>query len=158
MLLDKFGVQSPRISRREGRHERSTMAARLFLSKLLQIARVGSRLEVSIHPCMPVVRNLFISYLNAGVRGWVNYYGNFTRSALRAVFNPLYFILAKWAMRKFRRLRGRPNRAHRWGQRVQVSPVVVALSTHISLFYSRLWFHLSSITRLERRPSNEPND
>ena len=59
--------------------------------------------------------------LNPVVRGWVNYYGNFTRSALRSVFNPLHFILAKWAMRKYRRLRGRPNRARRWLKRIRNS-------------------------------------
>jgi len=57
--------------------------------------------------------------LNPVLRGWVNYYGNFTRSALYSVLNPLHYILVKWTMRKYRRFRWCPKRASQWLQRIR---------------------------------------
>lgn len=53
---------------------------------------------------------------NAKVQGWINYYGAFNRSALRGLFEYLNFRLVKWAMRKYKRFRGRWLRAYRWVQ------------------------------------------
>lgn len=51
---------------------------------------------------------------NPIIRGWIEYYGSFHRSALYAVFRPLNRALAKWARRKYKRLRGHQRRASRW--------------------------------------------
>lgn len=51
---------------------------------------------------------------NPIIRGWIEYYGSFHRSALYAVFRPLNRALAKWARRKYKRLRGHQRRALRW--------------------------------------------
>jgi len=51
---------------------------------------------------------------NPYLRGWVNYYGRYHRSALYAVFQPLHFALVRWATRKYKRLRGRRQRAGKW--------------------------------------------
>ena len=51
---------------------------------------------------------------HAHVRGWINYYGAFHRSALRKLFEQLDYRLVKWAMRKYQRFRGRWLRAYRW--------------------------------------------
>jgi RNA-directed DNA polymerase len=45
--------------------------------------------------------------INSVVRGWINYYGKYYRSALYPIFNQLNKALRKWAMRKCKRLRGR---------------------------------------------------
>lgn len=51
---------------------------------------------------------------NPIIRGWVNYYSRYQRSALYEAFNPLNLMMAKWAMRKFKRFRGHQRRASRW--------------------------------------------
>jgi RNA-directed DNA polymerase len=53
---------------------------------------------------------------NPVLRGWINYYGSFYRSALYRTFQPLNNILAQWATRKYKRLRGHKRRACHWLQ------------------------------------------
>ena len=55
---------------------------------------------------------------NPVIRGWINYYGCFYKSALYPIFQTLNNILARWASRKYKRLRGRKRRAHLWLQRI----------------------------------------
>lgn len=55
---------------------------------------------------------------NPVVRGWINYYGCFYKSALYPIFQTLNNILARWASRKYKRLRHRQRRAHHWLQRI----------------------------------------
>jgi len=52
--------------------------------------------------------------INAQVRGWINYYGAFYRSELYFLALRINQHLVRWAMQKFKRLRGRPDRAWRW--------------------------------------------
>jgi RNA-directed DNA polymerase len=52
--------------------------------------------------------------LNPVISGWINYYGRFCRSELHSVLDHINKALAKWAMRKFKRLRRRKTRAHAW--------------------------------------------
>ncbi len=52
------------------------------------------------------------------VRGWMNYYGNFYKSALYATLRHLNGILVRWAMRKFKRLRRHQRRAEYWLGRI----------------------------------------
>ena len=53
------------------------------------------------------------------VRGWINYYGAFYRSMLYSLAARIDEHLVRWAMQKFKRLRGRPTRAWRWLDTVQ---------------------------------------
>ena len=46
--------------------------------------------------------------LNPQVRGWINYYGAFYRSELYFLSKRIDEHLYRWAMEKFKRLRGRP--------------------------------------------------
>jgi RNA-directed DNA polymerase len=55
---------------------------------------------------------------NATITGWINYYGHFYKSALSEVFRPFNLTLTRWAMRKFKRFKGRPRRAVHWLGRV----------------------------------------
>jgi Group II intron, maturase-specific domain len=45
------------------------------------------------------------------LRGWVNYYGHFQRSALHTVFDPLDRYLERWLRRKYKRLKYKVSRA-----------------------------------------------
>ena len=48
--------------------------------------------------------------INAQVRGWINYYGAFYRSELYSIAQRIDQHLVRWAMRKFKRLRRKPQR------------------------------------------------
>jgi RNA-directed DNA polymerase len=52
--------------------------------------------------------------INPVVRGWINYYGCFYRSKLISLLGRIDRYLVRWAMRKYKRLRGRPTRAWRF--------------------------------------------
>ena len=51
--------------------------------------------------------------INAQVRGWINYYGAFYRSELYSLARRIDEHLVRWAMQKFKRLRGKPSRPGR---------------------------------------------
>jgi RNA-directed DNA polymerase len=51
--------------------------------------------------------------INPIVRGWINYYGRFCRSKLISLLRRIDDYLVRWAMRKYKRLRGHPPRARR---------------------------------------------
>jgi RNA-directed DNA polymerase len=53
-------------------------------------------------------------WANPHVRGWINYYGAFYRSKMYSLAYRLDQHLIRWAMRKYKRLRGRPTRAASW--------------------------------------------
>jgi len=52
------------------------------------------------------------------IRGWINYYGSFYKSALYPTLRQLNRTLVRWAMRKFKRLRRHRRRAEYWLGRV----------------------------------------
>ena len=54
--------------------------------------------------------NLF----NPILRGWVNYYGNFCKSAMYFTLEHINRRLVRWAMRKHKRFRRRPKAAAEW--------------------------------------------
>ena len=55
---------------------------------------------------------------NATLRGWLNYYGLFYKTAMRAVYRHLDNLLVLWARRKYRTLAKHPRRARRWLDRM----------------------------------------
>jgi RNA-directed DNA polymerase len=55
---------------------------------------------------------------NAAIRGWINYYGRFCRSALHRVFHPLNWRLMRWAQRKYKRFQTHERRAWHWLRRL----------------------------------------
>ena len=64
---------------------------------------------------------------NPVLRGWIQYYGRFYRSALYPVFRHLNDLLVRWAMRKYKRLRHHRRRAeHRLGGMAQREPRLFA--------------------------------
>ena len=52
--------------------------------------------------------------INPQVRGWINYYGAFYRSALHLLAKRIDEHLVLWALHKFKRLRGQRHRAWAW--------------------------------------------
>jgi RNA-directed DNA polymerase len=56
--------------------------------------------------------------VNPVIRGWINYYGKYYKSALHPIFNQLNRALIKWAMRKYKKLRNRQRKAYHWLGRI----------------------------------------
>ena len=55
---------------------------------------------------------------NPTVRGWLQYYGRYYRSALYPLMRQLDRSLARWAYRKYKKLRGHLRRATHWLTRI----------------------------------------
>jgi RNA-directed DNA polymerase len=51
---------------------------------------------------------------NAVLRGWIEYFGRFYKSALYPTFRHFNELLTRWAMRKYKRLRRHRRRAEHW--------------------------------------------
>ena len=51
---------------------------------------------------------------NPAIRGWINYYGKFTRSALYCIIAHVNKLLAKWASKRYKKLRRSYNKAAMW--------------------------------------------
>ena len=77
--------------------------------------------------------------INAEVRGWMNYYGKFYGSQLKAFLQCINLKLARWAERKYKRFRRKPNDAYKWLVRVA--------SKNPALFYH--WQHGVKPNRLK---------
>jgi group II intron reverse transcriptase/maturase len=56
----------------------------------------------------------FADIFNPVIRGWINYYGSYYKSALYPIFQHLENILSRWAVRKYKRLRNCQQRARHW--------------------------------------------
>ncbi len=57
-------------------------------------------------------------YYNPVLRGWLTYYGKFSRSAMYPVFRHFNKTLVAWAMRKYKKLKGHKIRAGRFIEQI----------------------------------------
>ena len=72
---------------------------------------------------------------NPYIRGWINYYSHFYKSALYPTLRRIDVFLLRWARRKFKRLRQQPKGARAWLARVvRTSPDLFA---HWPLLYGQ---------------------
>jgi group II intron reverse transcriptase/maturase len=72
---------------------------------------------------------------NSHIRGWINYYGRYYKSALYPTLRHIDRILARWAHRKFKSLRRHKRRTHHWlANVIQRQP---DLFVHWRLLYGR---------------------
>lgn len=60
--------------------------------------------------------------INPIVRGWMNYYGAFYRSALYPLLARINAYLMRWLRKKFKRLRGRKKAQEAWARAVATRP------------------------------------
>ena len=56
--------------------------------------------------------------INPVIRGWLNYYGRHRKSALYPILRQIEHALVRWAMRKYKRLRGHWLKATHWLGRI----------------------------------------
>ena len=74
---------------------------------------------------------------NAAIRGWVNYYGAYYKSALYPTLRHIDRKLVKWATRKYKRLRGHRRLAAHWLRRIARRDG--ELFAHWRLLYGKGW-------------------
>lgn len=60
----------------------------------------------------------FARMYNPVIRGWINYYSSFYKSALYRTLWHLDRVLSRWARRKYKRLSGGQRRAQHWLKRI----------------------------------------
>lgn len=56
--------------------------------------------------------------INPVIRGWLNYYGKFYRSALYPILRQIQNAMVRWAMRKYKKLKAHWRRATHWLGRI----------------------------------------
>ena len=67
-----------------------------------------------LHRCTEQSLHELARKINPKLRGWFNYYGRFTRSALRPIERHVGQSLVRWACRKYKQLRYHRRRAWTW--------------------------------------------
>ena len=73
--------------------------------------------------------------VNPYIRGWINYYSHFYKSALYDSLRRIDFHLRAWVRRKFKRFRQTPKGAREWLARViRTTP---GLFAHWALLYGQ---------------------
>ncbi len=60
--------------------------------------------------------------INPIVRGWMQYYGAFYRSALSPLLQRINAYLMRWLRNKYKRLRGRKKAQRAWAEAVATRP------------------------------------
>ena len=65
-------------------------------------------------------------WINPIVRGWMNYYGAFYRSALYPLLERINAYLMRWIRKKYKRLRGRKKAQEAWNKAVEQRPLYFA--------------------------------
>ncbi len=76
--------------------------------------------------------------INLIVRGWMNYYGAFYKSALYPLLERINAYLMRWIRKKYKRLRGRKRAQTAWNQAVQRRPKFFAHWAWIT-YAPRVW-------------------
>jgi hypothetical protein len=74
---------------------------------------------------------------NPVIRGWINYYGHYYKSALYPTLRHIDAKLAQWAYWKYKSLRGHRRRARHWLDRVARRQS--SLFAHWSLLHAHGW-------------------
>lgn len=66
-------------------------------------------------------------FANMYIRGWINYFGNFYRTALRPTLKRIDLYVMRWARRKFKRLRRKTKGTRDWfGRLHRTNPTLFA--------------------------------
>ncbi len=68
----------------------------------------------------------FARWLNPIIRGWMQYYGAFYRTALYPLFQRINFYLLRWIRKKYRRLKTYKKATKRWDQVTAAYPMFFA--------------------------------
>jgi RNA-directed DNA polymerase len=75
-----------------------------------------------LHRWTPASEHDLARLVNPVVRGWMQYYGAFYRSALYPLLARINAYLMRWSRNKYKRLRGRKRAQAQWEQAVKLRP------------------------------------
>ena len=106
----------PRLSKRRGGRvgvSFSPAASDLALKAIRQAVRRWTLHERSDKSLDDLAR-----MFNPSIRGWINYYGRYYKSALYPTLRHIDRILARWAHRKFKSVRRHRRRSRQWLERI----------------------------------------
>ena len=88
-----------------------------FLPAISASAKIRIRQEIrewNLPRHTSVSLNELARRYNPQIRGWMNYYSHFYKSALYQLYDHIDQKLVRWAQRKYRKLAGKPPRARAW--------------------------------------------
>ena len=96
----------------KSRHERKMFTGFTPAVSRLALTSMGEKLrKLQLFHRTDLSIEIIAKHLNPIIYGWLNYYGQFTRSALYAVCRLINNGLIRWARRKYKPLRKRSRRA-----------------------------------------------
>lgn len=75
--------------------------------------------KLEIHKKTGCKIDMIAEMLNPLLRGWINYFGKFNPSAMRYTLQCIERRVVKWAMSKYKSLRGHRRKAERWLETVR---------------------------------------
>lgn len=83
-------------------------------AKIMRSTMRGWRVHLRSDKALDDLSRMF----NPVLRGWINYYGSYYKSALYPILGQLDRALTRWAMRKFKKLHGHQRQATHWLGRI----------------------------------------
>ncbi|MFK0203260.1 group II intron maturase-specific domain-containing protein [Streptomyces lavendulae] len=87
------------------------------------LKKLGSRVRSwRLHRHTEVSETDLARLVNPVVRGWMQYYGAFYRSALYPLLGRINAYLMRWIRKKYKRLRGRKKAQDAWNRTVERRP------------------------------------
>jgi RNA-directed DNA polymerase len=125
----------PRLSRRRGDRIGVTFSPAVA-DKALKAIRQTVRRWV-LHERSDKSLEDLARMFNPHIRGWINYYGRYYKSALYPTLRHIDSILARWAHRKFKSLRRHRRRSRQWLERIARRQP--SLFAHWGLLQGRGW-------------------
>ena len=75
--------------------------------------------KLEIHKKTGSTIQMISEVLNPMIRGWMNYFGKYNPSAMKYTLQVIERRIVKWAMSKYKYLRGRRKRAEKWLSQVK---------------------------------------
>jgi RNA-directed DNA polymerase len=71
---------------------------------------------------------------NPKIRGWAHYYGSFYKSGMYSIYWQMNRALIRWAMRKYKKLSKRKQRACRWLGRIAIQEPKLFIHWQMGIF------------------------
>jgi len=111
-----YTFRKVRIKDRLGRLQMNFIAS---VSKKAEQALKDKVKALEIHKRTGSKIEMIAEMLNPILRGWMNYFGKFNRSAMKRALDCVQRRLIKWAMCKYKKFRGHRRRAEEWLKQVK---------------------------------------
>lgn len=119
----KFDFLGYTFKAREAKNRKSGKLFRGFLpavgekaSKKIREKLVGMRIHSATEKSLKEIAQ----ESNPVIRGWINYYGAFYKSALDDVLESINERLVKWAVKKYKRFQGSMVKARKWLSKIKI--------------------------------------